>query len=270
VRPSQPQRLAAFALLTEAERRFVDEKYDLLELDEAFPLSTLQQGMIYHSLQDKSLYENVLCWFVDCEWNEKAFIKALRTVQHRHEALRSVFAIEANGRALQIVKRRLESDTRFVDLMDVACDAQERSIEEWVEAQQRRGVRLQELPWQLAVHVLSEGRFHLTLATHHALLDGWSERQLVAELLTNYRLLLTGGLPGTRSAPPSYAESVAREIEALADDAGRIFWAEQLKGASLPRWAGSAQTRNTRLSQPVGCAGKESLVCDVCCPVGRR
>src|SRR6185312_8860355 len=87
VRPSQPQRLAAFALLTEAERRFVDEKYDLLELDDAFPLSTLQQGMIYHSLQDKSLYENLLCWFVDCEWNEKAFIKALRTVQHRHEAL---------------------------------------------------------------------------------------------------------------------------------------------------------------------------------------
>src|SRR6185312_1905587 len=79
-------------------------------------------------------------------------------------------------------------------------------------------------------------------------------RQLVAELLTNYRLLLTGGLPGTRSAPPSYAESVAREIEALADDAGRIFWAEQLKGASLPRWAGSAQTRNTRLSQTVPAA----------------
>ncbi|HEY6927570.1 MAG TPA: HAD-IIIC family phosphatase, partial [Steroidobacteraceae bacterium] len=110
---ASPQPVAPFALLTEGERHFVDERYDLLELDDAFPLSTLQQGMIFHSLQEKSLYENILCWYVECEWNEKAFVKALRTVQLRHPALRSVFAIEADGRALQIVKRSLKFEAQY-------------------------------------------------------------------------------------------------------------------------------------------------------------
>ncbi|HEY6923307.1 MAG TPA: amino acid adenylation domain-containing protein, partial [Steroidobacteraceae bacterium] len=125
-------------------------------------------------------------------------------------------------------------------------------IERWVEAQQQRGIQLQELPWRVAVHVLSRERFHLSLATHHALLDGWSERHLIAELLTHYRLLCNGKLPRARTTPPSYAESVARELEALANDTSRAFWVEQLKGASLPRWAGSTRAGNTRLQKIVG------------------
>ncbi|MFZ6658983.1 HAD-IIIC family phosphatase, partial [Undibacterium sp. TJN19] len=245
--------IAPFALLDDAEKHAVDDKYDLLELDDAFPLSSLQQGMIYHSLKEKDLhlYQNVLCWHVQSGWNEKLFIRALRAMQVRHAALRSVFVMDAVRRPLQVVMRNAAAPLQTFNLRALSKADQDTEIRQWVAEQKQQGIAIQAAPWRLAIHVLGDTALHLSLVIHHALFDGWSNQHFVAELLANYGKFLHQEFPETRSAPPAYSTLIDLELKSIVHEPSKNFWIEQLQGASMPWWAGAKRARNQRFSYDV-------------------
>ena len=78
----------------------------------------------------------------------------------------------------------------------------------------------------MRVYLHLRGESHqLTLAFHHAILDGWSLASLLAELMR-------GGLP--REAPQSrYRELIALERDALASSEAQAFWEKYLDGAAI-------------------------------------
>ena len=247
-----PAPVAPFALLDAAEKQLVDARFDLLELEDAAPLSALQHGMVYHSLKDRALklYQNILCWNLDAPWNEKAFTRALRSLQLRHEALRTVFVLDLGERPLRVVRRDGATPLECVDLRGLDPLARRERIGAWVAAENERGIDLAAAPWRLGVQI-GDDSLHIGLVVHHALLDGWSNQHFMAELSAAYAAFLDGRYPETAPAPPPYRVFVDLERKALACAPARDFWRAQLDGAAMPWWTGARLARPVRLAYAV-------------------
>ncbi|MFP3527730.1 condensation domain-containing protein, partial [Pantoea sp. SIMBA_072] len=68
------------------------------------------------------------------------------------------------------------------------------AVDSWAEADLRKGFDLQHDPLlRLAVIRTSEASCHLVFTSHHILMDGWSNAQLLAEVLQAYAGVPNGG-----------------------------------------------------------------------------
>ena len=111
----------------------------------------------------------------------------------RHTILRTAFFWQDLGQPLQVV---YESVTLPFEVMDFrSLDEAERQVrlEQWVEADYRRGFELGEAPLMRFTLVrLSDTSHRLVWSFHHMLLDGWSSARLLEEWGTLYRALRQG------------------------------------------------------------------------------
>jgi len=72
------------------------------ELEDAYPLTNLQVGMIYHMdlSTDTPQYHNVNSYALEMPFDEDAFRRAVAAVVERHPILRSSFDLTRYGVAL--------------------------------------------------------------------------------------------------------------------------------------------------------------------------
>ncbi|HMB54641.1 MAG TPA: condensation domain-containing protein, partial [Thermoanaerobaculia bacterium] len=233
-----PAPLVAFELLTAADRAALPD-----DVEDAYPLTRLQAGMLFHSSLAAAggVYHDLYSVHLDARWDEAALRRALDTVTVRHPLLRTSFALAGYGEALQLVHRGARVPLAVTDLSPLAGDEAEAAIGRWSEAETRRPFEPAEAPLvRCRVHVRSAGDFQLSLSFHHAVLDGWSVASLATELFAAYLAALDGAEPPAPPPPAAgFRDYVARERRALASDATRRFWAERTAGLGftpLPRW----------------------------------
>ena len=110
----------------------------------------------------------------------------------------------------------------------------------------QRGFAEHERPMlRFHVHIRSAETFELFLSFHHAVLDGWSDANMLLELAISYQALLDGQPIPFTAPQTAYREFIALERDVLRSADARRFWTERLAGASplvLPRWRTSAAT----------------------------
>ena len=76
----------------------------------------------------------------------------------------------------------------------------------------------------MAAHLEGEGAWWLTLTESHVILEGWSHASLVREILETYRAVREGRPVEHEELPVRYADFIAGELAALADDGDRAYW----------------------------------------------
>jgi len=239
-----------FSLLTDAEQKYIDERYDSAEIEDAFPLSTLQQGLIYHSFarQELSTYHDILTYQIRERWDATRFEKALAHVVARHAILRTIFDLGAE-RPIQVVFGHAQPAVEAVEIADPASATHR--VEQWIEQEKQRGVDLSSYPWKIRVHVVSDHEFVLGMSFHHALYDGWSNATFLNELLTAYASYQQHDDVDPLALPPSYKHFVVLEQQALASQENASYWHNKLEGAKLPWWTGDLRERSASISHQV-------------------
>jgi amino acid adenylation domain-containing protein/non-ribosomal peptide synthase protein (TIGR01720 family) len=215
-------------------------------LEDAFPLSRLQAGMLFLSRlePESALYHNVRSYALHAPFDEDKLRAAIRELVARHPILRTAFDLETFGEPLQLVFPAAEVELAVDDLRHLPRPAARAAVSVWFEAEKQR-----HFDWTRAgllrfhVHLRDGGMWQFSLTEHHAILDGWSVALLLTELFQIYSHLLGGGpLP---AAPPAlrYGDFVALERAAIASPEQREFWLARLQGSGrteLPRWPGRA------------------------------
>ncbi|MET8082181.1 amino acid adenylation domain-containing protein [Streptomyces sp. NPDC005303] len=241
-----------FDLLTAADRAQLPDG-----LADAYPLTSLQVGMLYHSELDAvhRAYHDVASYHLRGPYSPQAWRSAVTALLERHELMRTSFALRDFTEPVQLVHRHIaEPPVTFEDLGSVPADEQPEALRrryEW----EREHLFDWERPPLIRFHVQrrSADSFQLWVVEHHAILDGWSGRQLLTELLELYLQAL--GRSTRELAPPPVARFrslVALEREAIADPAQRDFWREQLDGATsfrLPRTSPAEGTPNLVMTE---------------------
>ncbi len=254
--------LAPFALLTDSEREALENTG--LRLDDAYPLSALQQGMVFHNLKaaDSGAYHDVFSFKLASRFEQALFEQALNEVCLRHPALRSRFMVSGwaqQQRPLQLIYNQVTLALTVEDLRDFTPNSQQQYLTDWAEREKTLAFDFTNPLWQVIIHRLDDGTFYYHLSFHHALWDGWSVASFNTELFDRYHSLLNDKPVTVPAEPLSYAQFVATEQQALDNPADKAFWRTLLDGALMPWWAGSPSEQNRRLSYHINPANVSAL-----------
>ncbi|MDV3438226.1 non-ribosomal peptide synthase/polyketide synthase [Pseudomonas otitidis] len=155
------------------------------EIEDVYPLSPMQQGMLFHTLEDsgEALYINQVSLPV-AGLDLDRFADAWAFVTARHDVLRTSFHWQA-GDPLQVVHRHAQMPIRVLDWRDRAVT--DEALKALAREEALQGFDLARAPLQrmLLVH-LGESRYQMIWTSHHILMDGWSSSNLFAEVLERY------------------------------------------------------------------------------------
>ncbi|WP_175725882.1 non-ribosomal peptide synthetase [Burkholderia ambifaria] len=177
--------LAQAAGLTQAaiERAPLDWR----TIDDVYPLSPMQQGILFHALfaPGHASYVNQLvatATALDADRLAAAFGASVA----RHDILRtSVMPDEAAP--LQCVHRHAQMPVEQLDWR-TRGDTLDADFDAWLAADRARGFDWREPPlMRLTLIRVTDDAWRVVWTRHHVLLDGWSTARLLADVLRDYR-----------------------------------------------------------------------------------
>lgn len=232
--------LVPFQLLAEEDRRMLPAG-----LDDAYPMTLLQIGMVFHSQYNAKpgalAYHDVFSLHVQGQLDEYSLRQAIQRLLVHYPILRTSFELSRFSLPLQLVQREIVVPLRIQDIRSYSAEEQLAVLQNWNQEQQHHLFEVAQAPlWHFQVHIRTNDSFQLTLSFHHAILDGWSVASLITELLQTYRLLLAGVSEGNYTLPAtSYRDFVYQERLALGSEECRHYWLRTLQGytqTTFPIW----------------------------------
>ncbi|TBV04729.1 non-ribosomal peptide synthase/polyketide synthase, partial [Stutzerimonas kirkiae] len=203
------------------------------DIEDIYPLSPMQQGMLFHTLyaQEGGDYINQMRVDVD-GLDVERFQQAWQTAVDRHEVLRASFVTQFE-QPLQVIRRQMEISFTSLD-WSAQADIQ-KSLDTWTEADRQKGFDLLNDPLlRIAVIRTDENSHQLIYTSHHILMDGWSNSQLLGEVLQAYAGVLSNPQTGRYR---DYIDWLLKQDKAISE----VFWKAQLKDLQEP----------TRLAQAI-------------------
>ncbi|SCX53462.1 non-ribosomal peptide synthase domain TIGR01720/amino acid adenylation domain-containing protein [Pseudomonas sp. NFACC32-1] len=216
------------------------------QVEDIYPLSPMQQGMLFHTLYEQQAGNYINQLRVDVEGLQvERFRQAWQAAMDAHEVLRSSFVWEGDfKRALQVVHKRVEVEFLFHD--GHANPGLSRDLDALALAQRQQGFALDAAPLlRLAVVRVAQDRYHLIYTSHHILMDGWSNSQLLGEVLQRY----SGQAP---ARPAGRYRDYIDWLSAQDPQASERFWRAQLAELDEPTHLAGAFARDSRSEAVTG------------------
>jgi amino acid adenylation domain-containing protein len=222
-----------FSLISEEDRLKIPEG-----VEDAYPTSRLQEGMLFHSEFDSAspLYHYVSSYHLHGRLDGSLWRQVVNEVVNRHEALRTSFDLSSYIQPLQLVHNEATVALDVDDISHLSEQEQEAHIERWTEAQKGRGFDMTR-PGLIRFHLhrRSNDSFQFSQTEHHAILDGWSEALLLTEMFGRYFSRLEGKDRESAELASRFRDYIELEQEVLKSDEARNYWKEYLAGVSAAR-----------------------------------
>ncbi len=222
---------APFSLISAADRARMPD-----DVEDAYPLNLLQEGMIYHrEFAPKSAVYHAMCSYrIRAPFDLQLMRSVIRTLIERHPLLRTSFDLSTYTRPLQLVHTTFDLPFKFEDLRGQSAHAHDVAVDDWMENEKRAGFDLDAYPLiRYQVHLLEDDVFQLSYSFHHEIIDGWSDAFMVTELLSHYLSVVNGKSYVAPQPTVAFREAIALEQAALKNERFREFWLRYLDGAQL-------------------------------------
>ena len=208
------------------------EKIEKSNVQDILELSDIQQGMLFHHLNDPNgnLYNVQLSLIIEGPLDVKNLKDALDIVQSKNESLRSVFSWQKISKPLQIVLKDCPIDFNYVDLSFQGVEIVEDEVQKYSAEDRDRRFALTELPLRVTVLKISAQSFLLNITHHHILYDGWSTGIFLKELFHCYHQLRNNISPDVEGKPSFKEIRLKRKPNSEKTDS---YWKEYLKGYEI-------------------------------------
>jgi amino acid adenylation domain-containing protein/non-ribosomal peptide synthase protein (TIGR01720 family) len=204
-------------------------------IDDVYPLSPMQQGLLFHTLLDAAsgVYVEQFCCRVHGKLDLSRFQSAWQRTVDRYPALRTSFRHEGLRQPLQIVHRQVAIEWVQQDWRELSHEEQGKELDAFLHEDRQRGFNLSSPPlMRLAVLTIAADSFQIVWTFHHLLLDGWSVPIVLNEVLAAYESLGgTGRVQPVSSRP--YRDFISWHRRQDLEEASQ-FWRRALKGFEAP------------------------------------
>jgi amino acid adenylation domain-containing protein len=210
---------------------------------DTYPLSPMQQGMLFHSLYARCPGVDVEQLLITLPETLKMgpFERAWRWAAQRHAILRTAFRWEDTDQPLQAVHADCPIEVVWHDWRALAAADVERQWEELLGTDRRRGFNLDAPPlWRLAVVQTGRREHRVVLSFHHLLLDGRALVVLLAEVFAAYAAYAGNGEPA--AAPPVPYRDYIDWLQTHDWRDAELFWRRVLRGMIAPTALPGART----------------------------
>jgi amino acid adenylation domain-containing protein/non-ribosomal peptide synthase protein (TIGR01720 family) len=225
-----------FPDLTPRQVRKLQSQY---ELQDVYPLSPMQEGMLFHYLLNPGghTYLEQIVYRISGAIHLEPMAEALEKLAQRYDILRTVFAHDGLDRPVQVVLRKGAIGFSYHDLTAAGPGA-EAEADARRAADQNTVIALETGPlMRITLLKLNEREYEFIWTFHHIIMDGWCMSILIAEFNHLYGTLLRGG-PVVLPVPRQYAEYI-KWLGKIDRAASRAYWKNYLDGyettATLPR-----------------------------------
>ncbi|MGO4295023.1 amino acid adenylation domain-containing protein [Chitinophaga sp. RAB17] len=219
------------------------------QLSTIYPLSGLQEGMLFHRLYDdgsNAYIEQFTCdiELVNTGWLRQSWNHLLK----RHSILRTAFDYRSLGFPVQCVYEKAEIPFEILDYRGMDTVALEAAIADYLVKDRALGFDFNAAPLlRIILFRTEEQRYRMLWSFHHILMDGWSLPVVIEELLESYEALSEGrALPGfTEDRYEDYIRYIGNKDKWKEE----AYWREYLKGVetgSLLPFIAAGVTDRTR------------------------
>ncbi|HET7460820.1 MAG TPA: amino acid adenylation domain-containing protein [Longimicrobium sp.] len=201
---------------------------DRRNLEDIYPLSPLQQGILFHSVYTGGeVYQEQFPLLLHGELDGGALERAFHALVARHGALRTGFVWEGVPQPLQFVVREARAPFRQLDWTgDPGWRAR---LDALLEEDYRLKYDLKKPPLaRAALARLDERRYVFVLSMYHGVTDGWSFPLLIDELMALYDAD-RAGVPAALPPAPRYRDYVQWLLGRDAA-AAEAYWRRTLAG----------------------------------------
>ncbi|UZE10142.1 non-ribosomal peptide synthase/polyketide synthase [Pseudomonas sp. B21-053] len=229
------------------------------QLDDLYPLSPMQQGLLFHTLYEQAAGEYINQLRVDVQGiDPERFRAAWQATVDAQDILRSGFVWQGElEQPLQIVHKHVQLPFSVLDWRARGDDAA--ALDGLADAERQQGFDLTQAPLlRLVLVQTAADQWHLIYTHHHILMDGWSNSQLLGEVLQRYR----GRAPlAAAGRYRDYIGWLQRQDGQLSEN----FWGEQLASLQEPTRLARVVSGNEALSghgdhfQTVQATGTQAL-----------
>ncbi|MFJ8133201.1 amino acid adenylation domain-containing protein [Streptomyces hydrogenans] len=198
---------------------------------DVWPLTPLQQGLLYHSMLGdgaSASYQTQFVFRISGPMDPGRLRTAAQALLDRHPNLRVAFASTSTGEPLQVVVDGVTVPFRHLDLADHP-EPEERLDRILAEEREERFPPDSPPLLRFVLVTLAPDRSELALTAHHVLFDGWSLPIIEQELMRLY----AGGPDALEPAGHGYRDFLRLQSRRNADEAVAA-WAEELAGVTQP------------------------------------
>src|SRR4051812_18582964 len=206
---------------------------DRRNVEDIYPLSPLQNGIVFHSLYTGGqAYQEQFPMMLHGELSADALERAFHALVARHGALRTGFVWEGVPQPLQFVLRQARAPFDHLD-WTAEPDDWRAALDRLMESDYARGYDLKRPPLVRVSLARIDARKHLLLLSlQHVVADGWSLPLLLDELHLLYGAE-RAGVPVELPPAPRYRDYV-QWLMARDTGAAEAFWRRTLAGFERP------------------------------------
>ncbi|MDS0140063.1 MULTISPECIES: non-ribosomal peptide synthase/polyketide synthase [unclassified Amycolatopsis] len=226
------------------------------DVDDIYPLTPLQAGMLFHSLLDPTAdaYVDQARMLLDGVRDPDAFAQAWQQVADRTPVLRTELVWDGLEEPLQVVRHRAVVPITRHDWRGLSEAEQTAQLDRLSAEDAATGLDLTTAPlMRLAVVALTHDRVLLMWTSHHIVLDGWSLAQIFTEVCEQYAAITEHRVPRVPAHRPfrDYLGWLAAQDVTAAEN----HWRDVLSGFAAPTplpWdRPPAQAHRTRSSRTI-------------------
>ena len=203
-------------------------------IEDAYPLSPLQQGMLFHSISapGSGVYlEQLATTIANKGFSLDAFKQSWRRILARHNAFRSAFVWQDLKQPLQVVRKELELPWQIFDWRDHDTATRQSMLAEFKHNDQHADFTLNHAPlMRMALVCVDNDSWIWIWTRHHLIADGWSTNHVLGELKQIYASELAGEEPSLPK-PVNYRQYIGW-LQQRDKAAQKSFWQDYLAGVT--------------------------------------
>ncbi|MET0395723.1 MAG: condensation domain-containing protein, partial [Longimicrobiaceae bacterium] len=202
-------------------------------VEDVYPLSPLQEGMLFHALYapGSGVYVTQFGFALEGALDSDALERAWQAAVERHEPLRTGFAWEGLPRPVQVVRREAELPFRREDWRGLDAAEQKARLERFLDADRAEGFELARAPlMRMALFRTGEEAHELVWTHNHIILDGWSLSLVFRDVVAAYTAHARGVAP--QFAPARRYRAYVAWLENRDRGSAERFWRQALAGFS--------------------------------------
>lgn len=175
------------------------------DIDDAYPLTQVQKGMLFHVLSapESDVYVSYLTLTISGPLDRERFRQAWQETYARHESLRSAFVWDGLDEPLQTVRSAVEIPWEYRHWSQESVSEHKAKLAELIAANRQRAFDLEQAPLSRMVLIEHDDQNRTLLwVIHHLLADGWSTPIILKDVMQSYDrpTSLSNASPGMRFA----------------------------------------------------------------------
>jgi amino acid adenylation domain-containing protein len=238
-----PFQLTPDGLDVEAVKRAFEDNGGI---EDIYPLTPAQQGMLFHTLADPEAghyVEQFICRLRG-ELDQTILEESWHRLVARHPALRSTIHWTDSDYRYQVVHCRAEAPLDYEDWRELTPTQQEERLGSYIESTRKRGFVPSRAPLsRLTVLRLRNDLHQIIWGIHHVVIDGWCLSVLLHEMLDIYEGVCRGNEPVLKPSRPfrDYVGWLSRQT----DDHAEQYWRQTLRGVTATAPLGVESPRSS-------------------------